>query len=67
MVNKNYDMDLHPWQHPPETYSLAITGKAFNHLVKSPSDQATLHRVLFKAQIYARMSPEDKAALVEQL
>ena len=60
-------VSINPWQHPPETYSIAITGKAFNHLVYSLSEQATLHRVLFKAQIYARMSPDDKAVLVEQL
>jgi magnesium-transporting ATPase (P-type) len=26
-----------PWQHPPEEYSIAITGRAFNHLLNDPS------------------------------
>jgi len=55
------------WQHPPENYSIAITGKAFNHLVSDPDQQQILQRVLLKAQIYARMSPDDKATLVEKL
>jgi hypothetical protein len=25
-----------PWQHPPEEYGIALTGKAFNHLLTSP-------------------------------
>jgi len=54
--------------HPPDSYALAITGKAFNYLVKAGESQhKILERVLFKAQIYARMSPDDKATLVEQL
>jgi cation-transporting ATPase 13A2 len=53
--------------HPPENYGIAITGKAFNHLVLDPSQNQILQRVLLKAQIYARMSPDDKATLVEKL
>ena len=58
-----------PWQHPPEEYGIALTGKAFNFLLTSlePSNQAVLKQVLLKAQIYARMSPDDKAKLVEKL
>ncbi len=58
-----------PWQHPPEEYAIALTGKAFNHLLNSndPLNQAVLKQVLLKAQIYARMSPDDKARLVENL
>ena len=26
-----------PWQHPPEEYGIALTGKAFNHLLTSPN------------------------------
>jgi hypothetical protein len=26
-----------PWQHPPEEYSVAITGRAFNHLLHNPN------------------------------
>ncbi len=25
-----------PWQHPPEEYSIAITGRAFNNLLHDP-------------------------------
>jgi cation-transporting ATPase 13A3/4/5 len=48
---------------------VAITGKAFNHLINDtdPSQQAVLKQVLIKSQIYARMSPDDKAKLVEKL
>jgi len=56
-----------PWLHPPEDYSLAITGKAFNMLVSDEKRVSTLQRVLLKAQIYARMSPDDKAILVANL
>jgi hypothetical protein len=33
-----------PWQHPPEEYGIALTGKAFNFLLTSsePSNQAVL-------------------------
>jgi magnesium-transporting ATPase (P-type) len=56
-----------PWLHPPENYSVAITGKAFNVLLSDPSQSAVLKKVLLNAQIYARMSPDDKAKLVEKL
>ena len=46
---------------------MAITGKAFNLLVQDPAEKVTLQRVLLKAQIYARMSPDDKATLVANL
>ncbi|KAI9226977.1 MAG: P-type ATPase P5 type [Piptocephalis tieghemiana] len=57
-------------------YELAVTGTAFQRLIH----QAThlrgteglhavrlLHRVLLKGQIFARMSPEEKAELVERM
>jgi magnesium-transporting ATPase (P-type) len=56
-----------PWLYPPEHYGVAITGKAFDTLINDPSQQAVLKKVLLKAQIYARMSPDDKAKLVELL
>jgi cation-transporting P-type ATPase 13A2 len=48
---------------------VAITGKAFNLLLNDPEpqQQAVLKQVLIKSQIYARMSPDDKAKLVEKL
>ena len=54
-----------PWLHPPENYGVAITGKAFDILINDPKQKAVLKKVLLKAQIYARMSPDDKARLVE--
>mmetsp|Transcript_38181 Transcript_38181/g.36539 ORF Transcript_38181/g.36539 Transcript_38181/m.36539 type:complete len:199 (+) Transcript_38181:1276-1872(+) len=61
-----YEKDL-PWQHMEANYTLALTGKAFNLLASDPRQKGTLQRVLLNGQIYARMSPEDKAILVEQL
>lgn len=66
-VNDVVGLDDFPWQHPPEDYSVALTGKAFNILLNDPSQSSVLKQVLFKAQIYARMSPDDKAKLVEML
>lgn len=56
-----------PWLHLNDDYAIAITGKAFNLLLDDPSKLYILKRVLLKAQIYARMSPDDKAYLVESL
>lgn len=62
------DIDVeNPWLHPPENYGVAITGKAFDILVNDPDSQHILKKVLLKAQIYARMSPDDKAKLVNLL
>lgn len=36
-------------------------------MVTNPKIKKTLYRVLYKAQVYARMSPEDKATLVDRL
>jgi len=45
-----------------------VTGKVFNYLLDNlETQQAVLYQVLLKAQIYARMLPDDKALLVEQL
>ena len=32
-VNDIVVLNDFPWQHPPEEYAIAITGKAFNHLL----------------------------------
>jgi cation-transporting ATPase 13A2 len=66
-VNDVVDLDDNPWQHPPDEYAVALTGKAFDILVNDPAQVNTLKQVLLKAQIYARMSPDDKAKLVEKL
>jgi magnesium-transporting ATPase (P-type) len=59
--------DFNPWLRPPEEYGVAITGKAFNLLLNDSNQKSVLKKVLMKAQIYARMSPDDKAKLVECL
>lgn len=64
-INDLVSLDDYPWQHPPEEYSVALTGKAFHCLLNDPDSKVVLKQVLFKAQIYARMSPDDKAKLVE--
>lgn len=61
-------LSLLPWEKDEcLDYSIAITGKAFNYLINSPSMKAVLHNVLIKGQIFARMTPDDKAKLVESL
>lgn len=38
-------------------FSLGLTGKAFEYLCHEESERENLIKILFKAQIYARMSP----------
>jgi hypothetical protein len=38
-----------PWMHPPDSYAIAITGKAFNKLVGDPTQKGVLQQVLLKA------------------
>lgn len=57
----------YPWHHIPHNYSLALTGRAFNLLLSDHIYKLVLGRVLLKAQIYARMAPEDKALLITNL
>ncbi|RKO96700.1 hypothetical protein CAUPRSCDRAFT_217, partial [Caulochytrium protostelioides] len=47
-------------------YELAVTGEVFQHYLDYASEQ-TLARLLVKAQIFARMSPDQKHFLVERL
>lgn len=57
-----------PWEKDGEEgFAIAITGKAFNYLVNDPAMKAILQQVLLRGQVFARMTPEDKATLVEQL
>lgn len=47
---------------------MAVTGKAFNHILENKHDNPfILNSVLAKANVYARMGPDDKANLVENL
>eukprot|EP00826_Nyctotherus_ovalis_P049293 TRINITY_DN593_c0_g3_i1.p1 TRINITY_DN593_c0_g3~~TRINITY_DN593_c0_g3_i1.p1 ORF type:complete len:439 (+),score=57.35 TRINITY_DN593_c0_g3_i1:188-1318(+) len=71
---RKYDMALlilcenEPWDER-EDYTLAFTGKAWDYLItedpKCYSDQ--LRKYLRKTAVFARMSPESKASLVEAL
>lgn len=36
-VNDIVSLDDFPWQHPPDLYAIAITGKAFNMLLNDPN------------------------------
>jgi cation-transporting ATPase 13A3/4/5 len=62
-----------PWVYHSldESYVLAMTGTAFAFLIsnaeKDEQEKKTLHIVLEKCQIFARMAPEHKTYLVEKL
>lgn len=57
----------YPWEEPGLPYSLAMTGKAFELMLKS--DPNAIHpktkEIMDRCAIFARMSPDGKAALVE--
>ena len=50
-----------------DKFSIAITGKAFDYLRNEPNLRAVYLQVLYSGKIFARMTPDDKARLVEQL
>lgn len=51
-----------------EEFGVALNGSTLAFLNKNKDKYAAvLHKVLFKAQVYARMSPDDKAVLVDLL
>lgn len=50
-----------------ETYKLAITGDVFRYLLVDVKNPAIIQRMLMKCDIFARMSPDEKHELVEQL
>ncbi|KAI9173310.1 hypothetical protein H9P43_007441 [Blastocladiella emersonii ATCC 22665] len=50
----------------PPPYSLAVTGDVFDWMVEHAPAEA-LNRMLYKAQVFARMSPDQKQWLVEKL
>lgn len=46
-------------------FSVALNGKALSFIFKNKEKyEFVLNKILDKAQVYARMSPEDKATLV---
>lgn len=55
-----------PWNYLDTSVEVALTGKAFNHLLQS-QDNFVINSVLAKANIFARMGPDDKAELVDHL
>lgn len=50
-----------------EEMELALTGAAFEHLhtMKKQGDAEPMYKIMEQAKVYARMSPEQKQALVE--
>jgi len=57
-----------PWDYLDKSVSVALTGKAFHHALQMGSQNPfMLNSILAKAKVYARMSPSDKALLVEAL
>lgn len=73
-VTKTTYLEKPPWMELgfEEDYILALTGTAFNKMVKDCDDlneasRKNLHLCLEKCQVYARMAPEHKTLLVEKL
>lgn len=67
-TNVNITNQILPWEDMQENeFSIAITGKAFHYLRDTPSLKAILLYVLRNGRIFARMTPDDKARLVEEL
>ncbi|QLQ79504.1 hypothetical protein HG537_0C01510 [Torulaspora globosa] len=66
---KVLDMRTLKAEDPTENYTLAITGDVFRVLFRNDSEisEAYKEEVLIKASIYARMSPDEKHELMEQL
>ena len=59
-----------PWKDDSSSddIGVALNGKTLQYMIDNKSRYGTvLLKVLYKAQVYARMSPDDKAKLVEQL
>lgn len=67
-----------PWDdgkiHEIKQFEIAISGKAFQFMIESMNDhfedeytKAMYREIILQAKIYARMSPDHKALLVEQL
>lgn len=57
-----------PWHFKNEKVAVAITGKALRFLSENREQyDYEFKSVLHRAQVYARMSPDDKALLVENL
>lgn len=58
-----------PWEADSDgDFGVALNGKTLNFMIQNKEKyDSVLRKVLYKAQVYARMSPDDKANLVELL
>lgn len=57
-----------PWDYQDNTVSVALTGKAFKHALERQNQNPFMfNSILKKARVYARMSPDDKAMLLDSL
>ena len=57
-----------PWEYQDENISVALTGKAFKYVYERKAQSPFIfNSILSKAKVYARMSPDDKAMLVDSL
>jgi len=63
------DEGKYPWDDAGEAYSLVFTGKSFDFLMKSDptASQEDTKRLLKKSAVFARMSPDGKALLIDAL
>ena len=62
------DWSTLPWKYTDSSIEVALTGDAFRCLLSEEKKYVfTLYSILRKARVYARMSPDDKAALIEQI
>ena len=47
---------------------VAVTGKALKHIIENrETNPYVLNSVIAKAKVFARMGPDDKASLVENI
>jgi magnesium-transporting ATPase (P-type) len=57
-----------PWHYKDESIEVALTGKAFNFILAlKEKNPFVVNSVLSKARVFARMGPDDKACLVDNL
>lgn len=57
----------HPDMGPPGDVVLAITGDVFRYMLTELQKESVIQQVLMKGSIFARMSPDEKHELVQQL
>jgi len=57
-----------PFDENDTNISVALTGASFKHIVERKKQNPYMfNSILLKGMVYARMSPDDKALLVESL